>query len=130
MLEGEEAYDNNHIPKNFFPGPNLTRKQAFDGMAARAEETLTNLDIPISDRVVLTEEDIERQASEAQRRTLIDRQTQSAEADEAERYDLAEVITFAQTGYFYLGMPEKRQRQLAVIIAKGTPDIVHLTHLA
>ena len=84
-----------------------------------------NLDIPMSDRIALTEEDMERQAREAQQCTLINRQTEPAKAVEADQYNLAEAITFAQTGYFYPGMSEKRQRQLAAIIAEGTPDIVH-----
>ena len=125
MLEAEEACSSNHIPRDFLPGPDLTQDQAFDRMAACTEESLANLDIPMSDRIALTEEDMERQAREAQRRTLIDRQTEPAKAVEVDQYNLAEAITFTQTGYFYPGMPEKRQRQLAAIIAEGTPDIVH-----
>ena len=102
-----EAFGNNHIPQNFLPGPNLTHEQAFDGMAACSEEILASLDIPISDRVTLTEEEIDRQTSEARRQSLINQQTKPAEADKADQYDLAEVVTFTQTGYFYPGMPEK-----------------------
>ena len=110
MLDAEEDTGNIHIPQYLIPGPGLSQQEAFDRMAESAEESLESLGIPITDRLVLNEEDRERQAGEAQRRIHIDSQTAPMEAAEADRFDLAEAVAIVPQGFFYPGMPELKQR--------------------
>jgi hypothetical protein len=119
----------NYIPQGFLPGPGLSREEAFRRMTAGAEKNLVNLavqGIPIPNPAELTNVDWENRTSEDHRRARArdDRQKTPEEASEAERFDLAEAVVQLPSGYFYPGMPETRQRQLAAVISAGTPQIV------
>lgn len=126
MLEAG-MYEDNYIPSGFLPGPGLSREEAFNRMAAGADANLANLaicGIPIPDQLALVYEDTGIRDSESQRRTQVDRQKTPEEAREVDCFDLAETVTQLPMGYFYPGMPEARQRQLAAVISAGTPQII------
>jgi hypothetical protein len=114
----------NYIPQNFLPGPGLSREEAFTRMEASAREKLAKLGLPIPDDLMMTLEDRDREIGENTRRSSIERQTTPVEAAEKDSYELAEAVALAPPGYFYPGMPETRQRQLAAIISAATPQIV------
>ena len=115
----------NFIPSNFLPGPGLSKEEAFLRLTASAEEKLTKLGIPIPNLHTLTTEDRIIENNETDRRAMIDSQTSPVEATEVERYELAEAAVYLPPGYFYPGMSETRQRQLAAIISVGTPQVVN-----
>lgn len=119
--------DNNFIPPGFLPGPGLSREEAFRRMELGAEENLARLacqGAALPDHYALQRENETEHDNEYRRRTQMDRQKTPEEAKEAERYDLAEAVAMLPNGYFSPEMPETRQRQLAAIIAAGTPQIV------
>jgi hypothetical protein len=126
MLEADDVL-NDYIPQTFLPGPGLSPEEAFNRMKVGAEQNLADLGLTIPSESELTHEDRDCQAMEDQWRTSMlvgSRQSTPEEAAEAERFELAEVVSFSPPGYFYPGMPDMRQKQLAAIISAGTPDIV------
>jgi len=126
MLEADND-ETNYIPRNFLPGPGLSPEEAFKRMTADAKQKLADLGMPIPSHSELSREDRDCQTMEDQRRTDMlvgSRQSTLEEAAEADRFELAEAVTFSPAGYFYPGMPDTRQKQLDAIISAGTPDIV------
>jgi hypothetical protein len=117
--------ERNLIPSSFLPGPGLSREEAYNRMVAGAGENLVNLGIAIPDQQAQAFGDMASWNGEQQRRAQVNRQKTPEEARVAERYDLAEAVAQLPVGYFYPGMPEARQKQLAAIIAAGTPQIIN-----
>jgi hypothetical protein len=125
VMRDEEDDSSSYIPQNFLPGPGLSREEAFDRMEASAREKMAKLGVPIADDLMMTLEDRDRESVENMRRSSIDRQTSPAEETEKDRYELAEAVAMVSPGYFYPGMPETKQKQLAAIISAGTPQIIN-----
>lgn len=130
-IEDEDMRDetgidaSNYVPRNFLPGPGLSPEEAFNRMAASAEEKLANLGVSVPDPHTLTHEDGTSEDSESRRRLQVDRQVSPAEANDSDRYDLAEAVAQFPPGYFHPEMSVSRERQLAAIISAGTPDVVN-----
>ena len=126
MPDASEPWKDNFLPRNFLPGPGLSREEAFRKWMDCAEESLSALDIPYPDELIPSVEDLANREREEKRRTLINAKTNPTGKREAEQFELAESLIMVLPGYFHPGMSEERRRQLAAIIVTGTPNIVNI----
>lgn len=117
MPDAADNFDSNFVPQNFPSRPGLTSSETFHEIAGIAGKKLEDLGISISKQGGTHIEDLEMQAKEVVRRMRIDGQLAPAERIEADNYDVAETLLILNAGYFFPGMPDLRQRQLAATLS-------------
>ncbi len=117
MPDAADNFDSNFVPQNFPSRPGLTSSETFHEIAGIAGKKLEDLGISISKQGGTHIEDLETQAKEVVRRMRIDGQLAPAERIEADNYDVAETLLILNAGYFFPGMPDLRQRQLAATLS-------------